>query len=866
MQFLTTKQIRQQFLDYFAEQQHAVVPSSSLIPDNDPTLLFTNAGMVQFKNVFLGLEQRDYNQATTSQKCVRAGGKHNDLENVGYTARHHTFFEMLGNFSFGAYFKKEAIKMAWELLTKGFGIPAEKLWVTVYYDDKESEQIWLNDMQIDPKRFSRCGEKDNFWTMGDTGPCGPCTEIFYDHGAEVAGGPPGSPDEDGDRYIEIWNLVFMQFNRDASGKLTPLPKPCVDTGMGLERIAAVLQGVHNNYDTDAFQALLKALSQIIQHNDLNAHSMRVIVDHIRSVSFLILDGVLPRNEGRGYVLRRILRRAVRHGHKLGCEKPFMHQLVAALVKETGDAYPDLRERQGFIEQVILQEEKQFALTLNHGLKILEQELAKCVDNTLSGDVIFKLYDTYGFPPDLTADILREKNIDMDMHGFEACMQQQREASKGASQFKVDYNALPEMNFSTEFLGYNTLAADAKVLGVYDADGKVDQLGADAEGIIVLDQTPFYAESGGQVGDSGEITIGSSVFQVHDTKKHGQTIMHMGSVVAGQFRVGDRVQATVDAERADIARNHSATHLLHSALKQILGSHVEQSGSMVAADRLRFDFTHNKALTFAEVQAIEQLVNRYIRANVLVKTDELSTAVAKERGVTMLFGEKYGDVVRVLTMGDFSVEACGGTHVIQTGDIGLFKITLQTAAAAGIRRIEAVTGGAAIDFMAEREQELYQAAQQLKVGMNAVSKKLSVNLQEMQAMQKQVKQLKAEAAKQGSTDLSAKIKTVADVAVLVADIEGDRDTMRQVVDDMKSKHEKSVVLLATVAGGKVQLIAGVSNSLTATIKAPDVLKAAATVLNGKGGGRPDMAQGGGENPEQLGEALSAAEKYVEATLV
>ena len=862
MQFLSTNQIRTRFLNYFCEHQHALVPSSSLIPDNDPTLLFVNAGMVQFKNVFLGLDKRDYSKATSSQKCVRAGGKHNDLENVGYTARHHTFFEMLGNFSFGDYFKQKAIAFAWNFLTKELSIPPEKLWVTVFHEDKESEHIWLNEIKIDPKQFSRCGEKDNFWSMGETGPCGPCTEIFYDHGPEVAGGPPGSPDEDGDRYIEIWNLVFMQYNRDANGQMAALPKPCVDTGMGLERIAAVLQGVHSNYEIDSFQVLLKALSQIIGVDDLKAQSMRVIVDHIRSVSFLILDGVVPGNEGRGYVLRRIIRRAVRHGYKLGQENPFFSRLVSALAKEMGETYPELRERQSYIEQIILHEEKQFAETLYNGLKILDQEIENLTGTVLPGAVIFKLYDTYGFPPDLTADILREKSIHLDRKGFEACMQKQRTLSKQASQFHVDYNALPEMTVVSEFLGYETLSAQAKVVELYTESGRTQQLVVGEQGIVVLDRTPFYAESGGQVGDKGLLFGQDLRFVVTDTQKHGNSILHFGVLEEGVLLPGAVIHAVVEVERADIARNHSATHLLHAALKSLLGSQVEQSGSCVSADRLRLDFTHEGPVSFEQLQAIENLVNHYVRENVVVKTDVLPTNSAKDRGVVMLFGEKYGDEVRVLTMGSFSVEACGGTHVSQTGDIGLFKIVSQAAAAAGIRRIEAVTGQAAIDFMATREKTLYEMALQLKVSIKKLPEKLQSVLQESQAMQKQLKQVKSELAKKGSDDLLSKIKNIADVHVLIEEvIDADRETLRHWVDDIKSKYDKSVVLLATKVSGKVQLISGVSQNITDKIKAPDVLQQATNLLAGKGGGRPDMAQGAGENPAELTKALKIAESYV-----
>lgn len=864
MKQLSTKAIRELFLQYFESNQHTRVQSASLIPQNDPTLLFVNAGMVPFKNYFLGADLAPYECATSAQRCVRAGGKHNDLENVGYTARHHTFFEMLGNFSFGAYFKRRAIEFAWNFLTIELGIPKHKLWVSVYKDDKESEAIWVEHIGVDPERVSRCGEKDNFWAMGDTGPCGPCTEIFYDHGPEIAGGPPGSPGEDGDRYIEIWNVVFMQYNRDSLGNLTELPKPCVDTGMGLERIAAVMQGVHNNYDIDLFQGLLKSLADISGCDDLTHTSMRVVVDHIRSCAFLITDGVTPSNEGRGYVLRRIIRRAVRHGYKLGIQDTFFYRLVAALVAEMGVAYPELAANQTLIEDVLRQEEQQFAETLSKGLKIFEQAIVNLPDNKIPGQVIFQLYDTYGFPVDLTADIARERALVLDLDGFERAMDQQRQQSKQANQFSMDYTKSLFLSDETVFTGYDYVAGDAEVTSLLQDGQPVTLLHQGEKGAVVLNQSPFYAESGGQVGDSGYLYFEQGCFRVLDTKKHNKAFLHIGQMDKGELNVGDAIQAEVDPSRQDIRLNHSATHLLHAALRRVLGKHVQQKGSLVDARRLRFDFSHSKALTVDQLAEIERLVNQQIRANYetcVVNTDMDS---AKDMGAIALFGEKYGDEVRVIQFGDFSTELCGGTHVDRTGDIGLFKITLETASASGIRRIEAVTGDVAIGYVAETEQQLTDIARLLKTDMHRVYDRIQATLQQLADTEKELSSTKQRLASQQGKGLVDRALKIADVNVLAVQIANvDRATLRNTLDQLKQDLAKCAIVLATVnEDQKVELVAGISKDCVAYFTASDLLKQVTQQIGGKGGGKPELAQGGGDRPELLEEALNSIPGWVD----
>lgn len=861
---MTSNELRQAFLDYFVSHEHLVVPSSSLVPQDDPTLLFTNAGMVQFKNYFLGRETPPRTRATSSQRCVRAGGKHNDLENVGYTARHHTFFEMLGNFSFGDYFKAEAIRFAWDFLTRVLGLPKEKLWVTVYKDDKESEAIWLNEIGIDPKRFSRCGEKDNFWSMGDTGPCGPCTEIFFDHGPEVPGGPPGSPDEDGDRYIEIWNVVFMQFNRDAQGEMTLLPKPCVDTGMGLERISAVLQGVHSNYDIDLFQHLLKALAEICPDNEAAVSSRQAVVDHIRSAAFLILDGVLPSNEGRGYVLRRIIRRAIRHGYKLGISETFFFKLVQPLVEIMGGAYPELVKQQARLEETLQQEERQFAETLRKGLKILEHEIQQLGDDTtLPGQVVFQLYDTYGFPKDLTADIARERGLLIDEQGFDLAMAKQRQQSQQASQFSVDYTEELHLKDKTAFIGYESLTGVSLVTSLLSEQRPVAQLSAGERGAVVLQATPFYAESGGQVGDSGELVFAEGRFVVADTKKHGDAFLHIGHVSAGVLHAGDEVQAKVSERRQAIRLNHSATHLLHAALRDILGEHVMQKGSLVDAERLRFDFTHSKALTQKEWLAVERLVNQKIRENLVAEVASMSLAEAKAKGAMALFGEKYGDEVRVIRFGDFSIELCGGTHVERTGDIGFFKLVSEAATSAGVRRIEAVTGAAAELWVEKLSQQMRVAANELRTGADGMVERLLQVLTERQQLEKELQQMKQRLAEQKGGDLLADVITINGVSVLAAVLPGaDRMTLRSSLDRLKQSLDRYAIVLAAVEDGKISLVAGVDKSCHAYFKAGDLLNQVARQVGGKGGGRPDLAQGGGDQPEHLDVALRSVPEWVD----
>lgn len=860
---MNSSDIRQSFLDFFKANGHHIVSSSSLIPGNDPTLLFTNAGMVQFKDIFLGLEKKPYVRATSSQKCVRAGGKHNDLENVGYTLRHHTFFEMLGNFSFGDYFKHEAIRFAWRFLTEVMQIPKEKLWITVFKKDKESEDIWLNDIGVDSKRFSRCGEKDNFWSMGETGPCGPCTEIFYDHGPSVVGGPPGSRDSDGDRYVEIWNLVFMQYNRDISGSLTELPKQSVDTGMGLERISCVMQGVHDNYDTDLFVPLLQALTQLVPCDDFKNTSMRVIVDHIRSCSFLIADAVVPSNEGRGYVLRRIIRRAVRHGFKLGQNKPFFYRLVPALVELMGTAFPELIKSQKLIEQLLKQEEEQFAKTLATGLKILDQATHDLQSHEIPGDLIFQLYDTYGFPPDLTADIARERNLMMDHEGFERAMARQREQSQQAQSFNMDITQTIHIGTATQFVGYEKLHSEAKITALLHDNKPAKYLSADMAGVVVLDKTPFYAEGGGQVGDSGYLYFDAGSFYVEDTKKLGDAYLHKGRVIKGQLHTGDAVRAEVDQERRrNIMLNHSATHLLHEALRRVLGDHVHQKGSLVEAKRLRFDFSHTKAVSTQEIQAIEQLVNEEIIANLSAKTRVMTPDEAKEQGALALFGERYGDEVRVLNFGEFSTEICGGTHVAHTGEIGFFKIVNEAAVASGVRRIEAVTGKSALAHVQQQENQLRDLGLLLKTNTDTIFVKLQQLLETQKQQEKELARFKQQMAGQQSGNLIQQAKKINTIDVLAVEIKNaDRDSLREMVDQLKTQLKNPAIVLATVQEAKVVIIAGVGKNVIPHFTAGELLMHVAQQVDGKGGGRPDLAQGGGDNPAALTQALKSVEEFV-----
>ncbi|AQZ76198.1 TPA: alanine--tRNA ligase [Escherichia coli] len=872
----STAEIRQAFLDFFHSKGHQVVASSSLVPHNDPTLLFTNAGMNQFKDVFLGLDKRNYSRATTSQRCVRAGGKHNDLENVGYTARHHTFFEMLGNFSFGDYFKHDAIQFAWELLTseKWFALPKERLWVTVYESDDEAYEIWEKEVGIPRERIIRIGDNkgapyasDNFWQMGDTGPCGPCTEIFYDHGDHIWGGPPGSPEEDGDRYIEIWNIVFMQFNRQADGTMEPLPKPSVDTGMGLERIAAVLQHVNSNYDIDLFRTLIQAVAKVTGATDLSNKSLRVIADHIRSCAFLIADGVMPSNENRGYVLRRIIRRAVRHGNMLGAKETFFYKLVGPLIDVMGSAGEDLKRQQAQVEQVLKTEEEQFARTLERGLALLDEELAKLSGDTLDGETAFRLYDTYGFPVDLTADVCRERNIKVDEAGFEAAMEEQRRRAREASGFGADYNAMIRVDSASEFKGYDHLELNGKVTALF-VDGKaVDAINAGQEAVVVLDQTPFYAESGGQVGDKGELKGANFSFVVEDTQKYGQAIGHIGKLAAGSLKVGDAVQADVDeASRARIRLNHSATHLMHAALRQVLGTHVSQKGSLVNDKVLRFDFSHNKAMKPEEIRAVEDLVNAQIRRNLPIETNIMDLEAAKAKGAMALFGEKYDERVRVLSMGDFSTELCGGTHASRTGDIGLFRIISESGTAAGVRRIEAVTGEGAIATVHADSDRLSEVAHLLKGDSNNLADKVRSVLERTRQLEKELQQLKEQAAAQESANLSSKAIDVNGVKLLVSELSGVEPKMlRTMVDDLKNQLGSTIIVLATVAEGKVSLIAGVSKDVTDRVKAGELIGMVAQQVGGKGGGRPDMAQAGGTDAAALPAALASVKGWVSAKL-
>ena len=872
----STAEIRQAFLDFFHSKGHQVVASSSLVPHNDPTLLFTNAGMNQFKDVFLGLDKRNYSRATTSQRCVRAGGKHNDLENVGYTARHHTFFEMLGNFSFGDYFKHDAIQFAWELLTseKWFALPKERLWVTVYESDDEAYEIWEKEVGIPRERIIRIGDNkgapyasDNFWQMGDTGPCGPCTEIFYDHGDHIWGGPPGSPEEDGDRYIEIWNIVFMQFNRQADGTMEPLPKPSVDTGMGLERIAAVLQHVNSNYDIDLFRTLIQAVAKVTGATDLSNKSLRVIADHIRSCAFLIADGVMPSNENRGYVLRRIIRRAVRHGNMLGAKETFFYKLVGPLIDVMGSAGEDLKRQQAQVEQVLKTEEEQFARTLERGLALLDEELAKLSGDTLDGETAFRLYDTYGFPVDLTADVCRERNIKVDEAGFEAAMEEQRRRAREASGFGADYNAMIRVDSASEFKGYDHLELNGKVTALF-VDGKaVDAINAGQEAVVVLDQTPFYAESGGQVGDKGELKGANFSFAVEDTQKYGQAIGHIGKLAAGSLKVGDAVQADVDeARRARIRLNHSATHLMHAALRQVLGTHVSQKGSLVNDKVLRFDFSHNEAMKPEEIRAVEDLVNAQIRRNLPIETNIMDLEAAKAKGAMALFGEKYDERVRVLSMGDFSTELCGGTHASRTGDIGLFRNISESGTAAGVRRIEAVTGEGAITTVHADSDRLSEVAHLLKGDSNNLADKVRSVLERTRQLEKELQQLKEQAAAQESANLSSKAIDVNGVKLLVSELSGVEPKMlRTMVDDLKNQLGSTIIVLATVVEGKVSLIAGVSKDVTDRVKAGELIGMVAQQVGGKGGGRPDMAQAGGTDAAALPAALASVKGWVSAKL-
>ncbi len=872
----STAEIRQAFLDFFHSKGHQVVASSSLVPHNDPTLLFTNAGMNQFKDVFLGLDKRNYSRATTSQRCVRAGGKHNDLENVGYTARHHTFFEMLGNFSFGDYFKHDAIQFAWELLTseKWFALPKERLWVTVYESDDEAYEIWEKEVGIPRERIIRIGDNkgapyasDNFWQMGDTGPCGPCTEIFYDHGDHIWGGPPGSPEEDGDRYIEIWNIVFMQCNRQADGTMEPLPKPSVDTGMGLERIAAVLQHVNSNYDIDLFRTLIQAVAKVTGATDLSNKSLRVIADHIRSCAFLIADGVMPSNENRGYVLRRIIRRAVRHGNMLGAKETFFYKLVGPLIDVMGSAGEDLKRQQAQVEQVLKTEEEQFARTLERGLALLDEELAKLSGDTLDGETAFRLYDTYGFPVDLTADVCRERNIKVDEAGFDAAMEEQRRRAREASGFGADYNAMIRVDSASEFKGYDHLELNGKVTALF-VDGKsVDAINAGQEAVVVLDQTPFYAESGGQVGDKGELKGANFSFAVEDTQKYGQAIGHIGKLAVGSLKVGDAVQADVDeARRARIRLNHSATHLMHAALRQVLGTHVSQKGSLVNDKVLRFDFSHNEAMKPEEIRAVEDLVNAQIRRNLPIETNIMDLEAAKAKGAMALFGEKYDERVRVLSMGDFSTELCGGTHASRTGDIGLFRIISESGTAAGVRRIEAVTGEGAIATVHADSDRLSEVAHLLKGDSNNLADKVRSVLERTRQLEKELQQLKEQAAAQESANLSSKAIDVNGVKLLVSELSGVEPKMlRTMVDDLKNQLGSTIIVLATVAEGKVSLIAGVSKDVTDRVKAGELIGMVAQQVGGKGGGRPDMAQAGGTDAAALPAALASVKGWVSAKL-
>ena len=862
----STAEIRSAFLDYFASQGHQKVASSSLVPADDPTLLFTNAGMNQFKDVFLGADKRAYTRAVSSQRCVRAGGKHNDLENVGYTARHHTFFEMLGNFSFGDYFKQDAIRFAWTFLTENLQLPKEKLLVTVYAEDDEAFDIWANDIGVPKDKIIRIATSDNFWSMGDTGPCGPCSEIFYDHGEHIWGGPPGSAEEDGDRFIEIWNLVFMQFNRHADGSMEPLPKPSIDTGMGLERISAIMQKVHSNYEIDIFQALIKRAAEIVGCTDLEEKSLRVIADHIRSCGFLVCDGVMPSNEGRGYVLRRIIRRAVRHGYKLGANDIFFYKLYAELVTQMGEAYPELKDQQAMVEKVLRIEEEQFSRTLERGMNLLNQAIEGLNGDTIEGETVFKLYDTYGFPADLTADVAREKGLKIDEAGFEKAMQAQRERAQQASNFGADYNEMLKSEKSTAFTGYDHEFGNATVVELFKAGQSVTSLDAGDEGVVVLDSTPFYAESGGQVGDTGVLALRDGEFTVLDTTKLGKAVAHKGKASAA-LRVGDAVDAKIDAGRRQaIKLNHSATHLLHAALKTVLGAHVNQKGSLVDAERLRFDFSHFEAVSKEELTRIEQLVNDEIRANNALQTQHMELEAAKASGAQALFGEKYDDVVRVVSMGNFSVELCGGTHVNRTGDIGLFRIVSESGIAAGVRRIEGVSGAAAVKYTLEQNSQLQSLAAGLKTEPSQLADRIAQMQEQHKALEKELARMKQKMASQAGNDLLNSAVSINGVKVLISKLEGvEAKSLREMVDGLKNQLRSGIIVLGLVNDGKVSLIAGVTNDLTSTVKAGDVVNIAAQQVGGKGGGRPDMAQAGGSQPENIDKALAAVSTWLEDKL-
>ncbi|MGB1383441.1 MAG: alanine--tRNA ligase [Porticoccaceae bacterium] len=864
---MKSAEIRDAFLNYFASKGHSKVASSSLVPGNDPTLLFTNAGMVQFKDVFLGGEKRDYCRAVSSQRCVRAGGKHNDLENVGYTARHHTFFEMLGNFSFGDYFKQDAIKFAWEFLTEELKLPKERLWVTVHISDDEAADIWVNEIGVDPARLSRLDE-DNFWQMGDTGPCGPSTEIFWDHGEHIAGGPPGSENDDLDRYIEIWNLVFMQYERDSSGEMTALPKPSIDTGMGLERVAAVMQGVHNNYDIDLFKHLIAAAIKITQCKDPENASLKVLADHIRSCAFLVADGVQPSNEGRGYVLRRIIRRALRHGHKLGAKGVFFHNLVAPLGEVMGEAYPELIEKGELIAQAIKAEEEQFARTLDKGMGVLDSALKDLQGDILPGEIIFLLYDTYGFPTDLTNDVARERGYTLDLEGYESCMDQQRARARSASQFDIDYTDSIRLEGSTDFSGYSTLEETGTVVGLYSEGQQIESASEGTTVAVVLDKTSFYAESGGQVGDTGYLICGDAKVEVLDCKKSSEHNLHIGTVLSGSINVGNKVIAKVDKNlRQSIALNHSATHLAHEALRQVLGEHVTQKGSLVDSEKLRFDFSHNQAVTSQQLRLVEQMVNREILRNTEVSTQLMSMDEAKEQGAMALFGEKYSDEVRVLSMGgDFSVELCGGTHVERTGDIGLIKITSESSVASGVRRIEAVTGQSALAYCEQTQDTVEEVAEIAKAAKDKVTEKVRQVMEDNRRMQKEIDQLKQKLANSSGSDIMSSAQQINGVTVLSTIVEGaDAKSLKSVADQVRSKIEKGVFFLVAKEGDKASLVAGVTKNLTSDIKAGDLMKHVSSQLDGKGGGRPDMAMGAASDLTNLSQALESVAIWVEDNL-
>ena len=864
----SSAELRQAFLKFFKGHDHEVVASSSLVPVNDPTLLFVNAGMVQFKHVFLGNEKRGYRRAASSQRCVRAGGKHNDLENVGYTARHHTFFEMLGNFSFGDYFKREAIGYAWEFLTGTMQLPPERLWITVFEEDEEAADIWLNEIKVDPERFGRIGAKDNFWSMGDTGPCGPCTEIFYDHGPEIPGGPPGTPEEDGDRYVEIWNLVFMQYDRDSEGTLHPLPRPSVDTGMGLERLAAIMQGVHSNYDIDLFRNLIKSAASVTGAGDLEDNSLKVIADHIRSCAFLIVDGVLPSNEGRGYVLRRIIRRAVRHGYQLGTKDLFFYRLVESLCNEMGAAYPELVDSRAHVEQVLKREEERFAETLEQGMRILEEDLAGMQDKEIAGATVFKLYDTYGFPVDLTADYARERGLSLDMDGFEREMDAQRDRARAASRFGAGYSAGLDVEGSTDFSGYDHLEDESVITGLFREGEPVERLSAGEDGIVILERTPFYAESGGQVGDRGSLQTAGGSFTVTDTQKQGGGVFaHIGTVEQGTLRTGESIRANVDMQRRRATvLNHSGTHLLHAALRAVLGDHVQQKGSLVEPERLRFDFAHYEPVTPEQLRQIEVMVNAHIRANDAAVTRVMTIDDAMNSGAMALFGEKYDDEVRVLSLGEFSVELCGGTHVQHTGDIGLLKIVAESGIAAGVRRIEAVTGEGAMHWVNRNESHLQRVAELVKGSRDDVDEKVVQLLERNRALEKELQQLKGKLASSQGSDLASQAIDVDGVKVLAARMEGaDVKALRDTLDQLKNKLGSAAVVLAAVNDGKISLVAGVTKDRTGEIKAGELVNAVASQVGGKGGGRPDMAQAGGSQPENLDSALQSVTGWVQQQL-